>query len=224
MIKMISVKCPDCGAALQLEEGRQTAFCSYCGAKILLHNENEYIYRTIDEAEIKQAENDRDFMMKELAMEEKEDKLHRFLTIVWLICTILLFAVGFIMVSIGPKDNEDPGYMLILIGMGVGLWGWIMQDTGMKKRSKNRYRPGYAKVPDQAINYESLHFSAVRDSLKAVGFTNIRIINLGDLRLGILKKNGSVDSVTIDGESVSGDEWYRRESPVIISYHGFPEV
>ena len=74
MVRLISVKCPDCGAALQFEEGRNMAFCSYCGAKILLHNENEYIYRNIDEAEVKQAENDRIYMMKELELEEKQEK------------------------------------------------------------------------------------------------------------------------------------------------------
>ena len=223
MIRLISVKCPDCGAALQFEEGRRTAFCSYCGAKILLDNENEHIYRTIDEAGIKQAENDRVYMMKELEMEEKEDRHHRFLTMIWLIFTILLFVVGFIMISSGPKDGDDPGYMLILIGMGVGLWGCLMLDTGKKKRSKNRFRPGYARVPDQAVNYENLHFSAVRDAMKACGFSNIRTINLGDLRLGLLNKNGSVESITIDGEPISSDEWFRQEAPVIISYHGFPE-
>ena len=223
MVKLISIKCPDCGAALQFEEGRSTAFCSYCGAKILLHNENEYIYRNIDEAEIKQAENDRVYMLKELEMEEREDKHHRFLTAVWLICTILSFVIGLILINTGPKDSDDPGYMLIMVGMIVGLWGWLMLDSGKKKRSKNRYRPGYAKLPNQALHYENLHFTAVRNSLKASGFKNIQLINLGDLRLGILKKNGSVDSVTINGEPVSSDEWYKQEAGIIITYHGFPD-
>lgn len=224
MIRFISVKCPECGAALQFEEGRKTAFCSYCGAKILLHNENEHIYRNINEAEIRQAENDRAYMMKAFEIEEKADKHHRLLTIVWLICTILLFAVGVTMISLGPKDSDDPGYMLILIGMGIGLWGWLMLDNGNNKRSKNRYRPGYSMVPDLAVNYENMHFTAVRDALRAGGFKNIKTINIGDLRLGILKKNGSVDSVTIDGEPVSSDEWYRQDALIIISYHGFPDI
>lgn len=223
MIRLISVKCPDCGAALQFEEGRQTAFCSYCGTKILLHNENEHIIRNIDEVGIRQAENDRAYMMKELELEEKDEKHHRFLTFVWLFCTILLFAIGFIMIGTGPKDSDDPGYMLIMFGMLVGAWGWLMLDAGKKKRRKNRNRPGYAKMPDQAVNCENLHFTAVRDALKANGFSDIRLINLGDLRLGILRKNGSVESVTIDGESVSSDDWYPQGGRIIISYHGSPE-
>jgi uncharacterized Zn finger protein (UPF0148 family) len=29
-----AVQCPSCGAPLQIEEGRQSAFCGYCGAKL----------------------------------------------------------------------------------------------------------------------------------------------------------------------------------------------
>ena len=41
-VKLIYVKCPECGAALDIEEDRKEAFCSYCGTKVLLYNENEY--------------------------------------------------------------------------------------------------------------------------------------------------------------------------------------
>ena len=51
-IKFTSVKCPECGATLPIEEGREQIFCSYCGSKIIMTNENEYIYRKVDEAEI----------------------------------------------------------------------------------------------------------------------------------------------------------------------------
>ena len=225
MIRFISVKCPDCGAALQFEEGRRTAFCSYCGAKILLHNENEYIYRNIDEAEIKQAENDRIYMMKELELEEKQEKHHRLLTFIWLFVTIALLVIGFYLAGTDPaKDGDSIGWVMIGFGMLIGEFGLIFLIGGDKKRRKNRSRPGYLKVPDQAVNCENLHFTAVRDSLKASGFTNIQTINLGDLRLGILKKNGSVDSVTFDGEPVSFGEWYRREANIVISHHGFPET
>ena len=223
MIRLISVKCPDCGAALQFEEGRQTAFCSYCGAKILLHNENEHIYRNIDEAGIRQAENERMYMMKELEIEEKNEKHHRLLTFIWLFCTIAMFVVGFIMISTDPTNGDSPGWMMIVLGMAVGLWGAIFLFLG-DKRKKNRYRPGYAQVPSQAVHYENIHYTAVEAALRSNGFSNIKAINLGDLRLGIFRKNGSVESVTIAGERISVDEWHPQEAPVIISYHGFPDI
>lgn len=39
-IKLITVKCPECGASLDIEEGRKQLFCSYCGSKILIQNDN----------------------------------------------------------------------------------------------------------------------------------------------------------------------------------------
>ena len=69
-LNLVSVKCPDCGAALSIEEGRKQAFCTYCGAKVLIQNDNEHVYRTIDEAEIAKQEKE-----KEIALREKEIRL-----------------------------------------------------------------------------------------------------------------------------------------------------
>lgn len=74
-IKLVSVKCPDCGAILSIEENRASAFCTYCGAKVIISNENEYIYRTIDEAEIKKSEDRKEIRLKELELERHEREL-----------------------------------------------------------------------------------------------------------------------------------------------------
>ena len=71
-VKLISVKCPECGATLNIEEDREQAFCTYCGTKVLLHNENEHIYRHIDEAGVRQAETDRIVRMKQMELAEKK--------------------------------------------------------------------------------------------------------------------------------------------------------
>ena len=70
-IKFTAVKCPECGATLPIEEGRKQIFCSYCENKIIMTNENEYIYRHVDEAEIKQAETERIIQMKKMEIIEK---------------------------------------------------------------------------------------------------------------------------------------------------------
>ena len=36
MIKTVSLKCPECNANLEIEEGRKRCFCQYCGTKIML--------------------------------------------------------------------------------------------------------------------------------------------------------------------------------------------
>ena len=87
-IKLISVKCPDCGARLDIEEGRKMAFCSYCGAKILIKDENEYTFRHIDETGIKKAEIDSKIRMRQLEIEasnsRQSNKIRQLLTYIWI--------------------------------------------------------------------------------------------------------------------------------------------
>ena len=71
-VKLIAVKCPECGATLNIEENRAQAFCTYCGAKVMIQNENEKIYRRIDEAKMKQAETDRMIRLKKMELYEQE--------------------------------------------------------------------------------------------------------------------------------------------------------
>lgn len=39
LMKLITLKCPECGATLNLDDSRKEYFCTYCGAKILLDEE-----------------------------------------------------------------------------------------------------------------------------------------------------------------------------------------
>lgn len=44
-LQFISVKCPQCGAMLDLENNRKQAFCTYCGNRIILYNDNEQTFK-----------------------------------------------------------------------------------------------------------------------------------------------------------------------------------
>lgn len=72
MKKLIKLKCTSCGANLSTEEKREFLFCEYCGTKLILDNENEYIYRHIDDADIKRAETERIVKLKKLELAEKK--------------------------------------------------------------------------------------------------------------------------------------------------------
>lgn len=61
MINAVNLKCPSCGANLEVEHGRKECFCSYCGAKIILTDDNEktYTVNINNQAEILKAETER---------------------------------------------------------------------------------------------------------------------------------------------------------------------
>ena len=66
---MVSVTCPNCGAALQTEEGKQQMFCTHCGVKVAISNDNEHIEKTIDVAAIERAKVDKEIELRRLEYE-----------------------------------------------------------------------------------------------------------------------------------------------------------
>lgn len=40
-MKLTVLKCPECGANIEIEEGRDFCFCNYCGCKILIDDEKK---------------------------------------------------------------------------------------------------------------------------------------------------------------------------------------
>jgi len=96
-IELIAVKCPECGAYLDIEEGRRQLFCSYCGAKVIISNDNEYIYRKVDEARIVEAGVKERIRLKELEVEAEKDAgyepLRRVLTCMWIASIIIIAGI-----------------------------------------------------------------------------------------------------------------------------------
>lgn len=219
-IKFISVKCPECGATLDVEEGRQQLFCSYCGTKVMVQNDNEFIYRHIDEAKLKQAETDRMVELRRLEMAEKKrverqkiKKLKIVISIILGIVGLLAFAVGFS--SSGPDEAGIVG----MVAFTILMYMWLI---GINEDADDDDSDGRVKVPSGISEYEKKNYIAVKAILKGAGFTNISCIPLNDLTTGLLKKPDMVESITINGKSVtSGGKKFSSNATVVISYHSY---
>ena len=113
-VQFISIKCPDCGASLEIESGRKQAFCTYCGGRILIYNDNERTYnrnentyrhyenvnRTYNEADMYRAETDRILRQQQMYMDEnrrleakKNENTARWLTVIGVL-TLPVFPVS----------------------------------------------------------------------------------------------------------------------------------
>lgn len=225
-VRLISVKCPECGATLNVEENREQAFCSYCGTKVLLHNENEHIFRHIDEAGVKQAETDLIVRMKQMEFAEKKRADAEKTKKLKIIISLIMASVGILMMVIGymggyASGDPDSGlYMLSVVGMfplmGAGyIWLFSKNDDEDDWDFGDK-----AIVPSSINNYENKNYSAIEVMFGNAGFTNVRCIALNDLTLGVLKKPGMVESITINGHAVtSGGKKYSKDAAVVISYH-----
>ena len=224
-IKMYTVKCPECGAALEYEEGRTTMFCTYCGAKIILNNENEYVYRHIDEAGVKHAETERMVRLKQIEYASQKYEDNKRVRSLKIKVSLILLAAGLLMMVAGyglgnlSGNGDSAFYMLSMIGffplMGsayIWLFSKDKEDDDIDFSDK-------VKVPAAIGDYEEKDYRAVETILKGAGFTNISCVPLNDLSFGILTKPGKVDSITINGNEISCGKKYPREAVVVVSYH-----
>lgn len=226
-IEFISIKCPECFAPLEIEEGRQQIFCSYCGTKVLIQNDNEYIYRHIDEAKIKKVENDSAIRLKELEMEEtrynQNSKIHNIITKIWLVVSLVLIiiAVGIMFFS---KYGSLYGFSFLfyvcgpIIGGGAHLVFNVIPD---KENNQVMLQKGGIRLPKDIFPYSEKNYETVYTYLKNAGFQNVTCVNMRDLTFGIFQKPGKIESISINGETVrSGGKAYLPDVPIIITYHG----
>lgn len=212
-INIVSMKCPGCGAALPVESGREFSFCSYCGTKVMLSNENEYIYRNIDEARIKEAETDRMIRLREMELKERENDRGRK-------AILVAYGVALAFVLIGAficLFNPGAGLLGIFIG---GYIGKLTYKKSGKKKKRNYVGTNEVQISESMCDYKDKNFNSVGLLFRGAGFTNVTAIPLNDLTMFNQKKNGQVESVTINGsEDFEEGDVFPKSSNVLITYH-----
>ena len=178
-MKLISTMCPECGAALDVEEGRKQIFCTYCGAKVLLHNENEFIIRSIDEAEVKHAETEQMVELKRLEMIEKRNKEKAKNRTKRLKILAVAEALAFIIIAGGfglgnMSQNPDSAfYMLSLLGMMLAVATPLALSISARNEDEEDIELlGQVKVPSSVSEYEKKNYTAIEAMFKNAGFTN----------------------------------------------------
>ena len=101
-MKMINLRCTNCGAELQIDAERNQAFCTYCGTKLLVDDESIQITnRIIDEARLKEAEirlkeleYQHEKELREETIRQEQKKSERIALIVFLIALAVSYSVN----------------------------------------------------------------------------------------------------------------------------------
>lgn len=141
-LEFITAKCPECGALLNIEADRSTAFCSYCGAKIVVHRDNEVIWHEIDDAMIKKAETDRIVRINEMKLRQEESQEDRKTQKLKIKMGLLIFVAGVLIIIAGAflihasYDSYAPSYQLIMLGNILLLLGAIFIMHGFDNKKK----------------------------------------------------------------------------------------
>lgn len=214
-IKFVSIKCPECGAALDVEEGRKQIFCSYCGTKVMIENDNEYIYRHIDEASIKQTEAEAMLRLKELEIEEKENERSRKGRKVAYIVAAVFVIIGLIAMPFGGFV----GIYAILAGALIAEFTFIGNST-KKKKTRHVISANDVQITEKMEAHSEKNYNSIVALYRAAGFTNVTAVPLCDLNIFTSKKNGQVDEVTINGESdFEEGDIFSKTANVTVTYH-----
>lgn len=215
---MKSCFCPSCGASLSFDDNNKDfAFCQYCGTKIML-DDYRSTHRIVDEARIQEAENELIIRMREMDIEEKEETRFRKGRNIAFSVAGCAAIIGAICALFAP--------IFSMAAFGVAVWialFTVMNGDDHKKRAEERRKAssGMIKLTSNVATYDKKDFRSVQMAYQGLGFTNIQLINLRDLRTGFLKKPGTVETVTINGESPRTGEWYHLNAHIAITYHGF---
>ncbi len=220
-ISVNPVKCPACGAQLNIEEGRKKVFCEYCGTQLLLNNENEYIFRTIDDADIKKAETDRVVKLEQIRIAELRRKSRERILALKIIISLLLGAVGGVCMSGGDEGLESVGAIALM----AILYIWMLGDGFLgSNHSKEEIDIGMLRLPGGVRDYEGKNYITIQTVFNSAGFNNVKCIPLNDLTTGLIKKPGMVESIVINGDPVeNAKNKYPPEALIVVSYHSFPE-
>lgn len=215
-LKITSVKCPECGAVLQIEEGRKQIFCSYCGANVIMTNENEYVYRYVDEAEVKHAETEHIIQMKKLELLEKKRQAMEEAKKRKIKLTKVLGIIAAICIGMGCLGIFSGLTMPGIICFIVIIYIWKKDDEDITEQENK------IKVPSAISGFENKNYVAVEAIFCGAGLKNVKSVPLNDLTVGFMKKPGMVESITINGHEVStGGKKYSKEAAVVISYHSY---
>ena len=131
MITMIKLVCPACGANLEVGNKLSQCFCQYCGAKILLHNENEFVDRIVDEAKLEEQNTEKErieFERHKLLAQQSERK-DAGKELVAFVLGIAYIALG-IMLIISIVHEIQSGRISDYIIAGLGMVCIILSGLG----------------------------------------------------------------------------------------------
>lgn len=213
-VKFTSVECPSCGAHLSVEEGREKIFCEYCGTQIIVTNENEHTYRQVDEAAIKRAETERMVRLKELEMEEKEENQNRKSRKTAHTVAVVLGVIGSLTELVFPANLF--GLFMIVIAFLV----WDSDRNNQKRRTRRYVLPSEVQVTKDMTRYWEKNYNDVAALFCSAGFSNVQTVAKGDLNFLTAKKNGQVESVSINGKTGFKEGGiFQKDARVIITYH-----
>lgn len=150
-------------------------------------------------------------LLKRLELEEKKRATNEKLMMLKIIVSLALFIGGLAMMFF----NKSIVGLYAIMGAG---YIWLL--TLNKDEDDNL--GDKAKVPSSISDFKKKNYTTIEAIFKSAGFTNVKCVPLNDLTIGVLKRPGTVESITINGHNITyGGRKFLKDAPIVISYHSF---
>ena len=103
-MKLYQMKCPACGGTIEVDENRDSCFCSYCGTKVYIDDEAQRIEITkninyhktyTDEAKIRKIESEERMQESKFAVEQEKRKAKIWSTLA-IVFIVLACVIGYV--------------------------------------------------------------------------------------------------------------------------------
>ena len=99
----------------------------------------------------------------------------------------------------------------------------LFQTVYIRYHSEKRASDSQIKITKASKKFKGEDYQDVVDELEKMGFSNVETVPLGDLKKGIIHKDGHVKEVSIGGKTKFKDgEIFDMDAVVIVSYHSYP--
>lgn len=200
-MKLYQLICPACGATVEIEEDRKSMFCTYCGSQI-------HVEDGIKRVEITKNVNYHKTYTDEAKIREHERKEK-----------IMLKQMEY--EDREKRRNDRSLFYIMGIFMLLALFCF-----GMSYFWEQATMPAVdeVKLPFSASDLKGENYEQVVADLENAGFSDITVTKQEDLITGFLTKEGSVEKVSINGDSdYDKRDIFPEKAKVIVIYHTFKE-
>ncbi len=242
MVQMIPLKCPKCGADLDVKEGTKTCYCSYCGTKIIVddtvpsvanmdnrkdshdsYNFDNKQYTIIQEnnnSAIGSIIHHIEKKQQERKEEEERERIEAERRQREAVAQAEARKRAIFNQLFGKENHHRNliilGIIAVLI-LSAGIYSAIKRATYVEPD-----HTGQCQIPAAAYELKDMNYQDVKKQFETNGFTNIDLEPEGDLITGWITDPDSVDSVSINGTTdFSEGTWFPADADIVIRYHSF---
>lgn len=195
--KRDSLTCPKCGGNMELDLKNLRAECRLCGHTELIVDIDKAIAdkeATVRERERLQEETRQKKL--ELKYSDKKNKREHF----------------------GSNSKAVLIIICVIAVIGAAAYFYFSHSKTESAHVKN----GDLKLPisSSEIEEENYNFSDLHNTFINCGFKNVIPEKIEDVKVGLLKKDGEIEKVTVNGRtSFKKGEWVDKDAEIVITYH-----